>query len=133
MINPTEPNIWDRLLDTLSFYQSGDFKRLDSCFERVLDSLSINLDNRAKLRNRYFHTARVLGFLELSATSQESHWSLNPPALLKTSDGHILIAPPNIAAKVPEILAEFKNHHFDIFCDDFHPAIPHLPHASASA
>ena len=121
MINPTEPNIWDRLLDILSFYQSGNFKRFDSCFKRVLESLNINLESveqYSRLRSRYFRTARVLGFLELSPTSSESHWSLNPPALLKIPDGYILIAPPNIAAKVPEVLNRFKDHDFTIFCED---------------
>jgi hypothetical protein len=117
-----QQNIWDPLLDSLCYYQSGNFTTIfDRCFERALDSLYINIDNKFyfnKLRSRYFNAARVLGFLEESSTSLANHWSLNPPSLLKTSDGYILVSAPHIINEFPELFKSFIDHNFHIYCEN---------------
>ena len=114
-----EPNIWDPLIDSLSYYQKGNFTRFNNCFSRVLESLNLDLEKELyfKLRKRYFHMARVLGFLEINPSSLASDWSLNPPSLIKTSNGYILISAPHIATDYPELLESFKDHSFDIYCE----------------
>jgi hypothetical protein len=116
-----KPNIWDRLLDSLSYYKSGSYtKRFSQCFGQVLASLNLDLGKElnSNLRARYFHAARVLGFLERNSFSITNDWSLNPPALLKTHDGYTLISPPNIATKYSELFKEFKDHTFPIYCEN---------------
>ena len=91
-----EPNIWDPLLDSLSYYQGGRYDRFEHCFKRVLVSLNLDLGNDSfhRLKQRFFRTATVLGFLEVDSSSLTRDWSLNPRSLLKTCGGYILISPP---------------------------------------
>ncbi|MDA8561011.1 hypothetical protein N9L33_04320, partial [Nitrospinae bacterium] len=104
----------------LSFYQAGKYKRFEHCFQRVLESL--NLDLNISLNNtlikRFFRTASVLGFIEVDYTSPSMNWSLNPPSLLKSGEGYILISPPNVTNKFPALFDTFDDHIIDIFCEN---------------
>lgn len=88
--------IWNPLLDSLHYYQKGNYQTFSLCFQRSIEYLNLQSSSTIenKLKQRFFYTLNRLGFLEIDTTSPLNYWTVSPIHAVKLKEEYILIAPP---------------------------------------